>query len=155
MTVGCIQLGTLVSSLRDLHIHTRIQYAVCLLFKTQVWSSTAKTEVVMQLLGLGHCRDTIVGDGGLMLRGISGGERKRLTTAEMVVGPQRVLLMDEISTGLDSATLHSVITFFTSVRGRRVQRRLHAHVRWGGSHAAENATTLNLLMPLPLPEPYH
>jgi ABC-type multidrug transport system ATPase subunit len=51
-----------------------------------------------------------------MLRGISGGERKRLTTAEMVVGPQRVLLMDEISTGLDSATLHSVITFFTAVR---------------------------------------
>ena len=73
----------------------------------------------MQLLGLGHCRDTLVGDGGLMLRGISGGERKRLTTAEMVVGPQRVLLMDEISTGLDSATLHSVITFFTSVRTGR------------------------------------
>lgn len=69
----------------------------------------------MQLLGLGHCRDTMVGDGGLMVRGISGGERKRLTTAEMVVGPQRVLLMDEISTGLDSATLHSVITFFVTV----------------------------------------
>jgi ABC-type multidrug transport system ATPase subunit len=58
----------------------------------------------------------MVGDGGLMMRGISGGERKRLTTAEMVVGPQRVLLMDEISTGLDSATLFSVISFFTSVR---------------------------------------
>jgi ABC-type Mn2+/Zn2+ transport system ATPase subunit len=58
----------------------------------------------------------MVGDGGLMMRGISGGERKRLTTAEMVVGPQRVLLMDEISTGLDSATLFSVIAFFTSVR---------------------------------------
>lgn len=58
----------------------------------------------------------MVGDGGLMMRGISGGERKRLTTAEMVVGPQRVLLMDEISTGLDSATLFSVISFFTAVR---------------------------------------
>eukprot|EP00878_Enallax_costatus_P044920 GHUV01053715.1.p1 GENE.GHUV01053715.1~~GHUV01053715.1.p1 ORF type:complete len:195 (+),score=54.18 GHUV01053715.1:492-1076(+) len=81
----------------------------------QVWGTGAKTDVVMLLLGLGHCRDTLVGDGGLMLRGISGGERKRLTTAEMVVGPQRVLLMDEISTGLDSATLYSVITFFTSV----------------------------------------
>lgn len=81
----------------------------------QVWGTGAKSEVVMLLLGLGHCRDTLVGDGGLMMRGISGGERKRLTTAEMVVGPQRVLLMDEISTGLDSATLYSVITFFTSV----------------------------------------
>lgn len=83
----------------------------------QVWGTGAKSEVVMLLLGLGHCRDTLVGDGGLMMRGISGGERKRLTTAEMVVGPQRVLLMDEISTGLDSATLYSVITFFTSVSG--------------------------------------
>lgn len=88
----------------------------CIPHPVQVWGSKAKTEVVMQLLGLGHCRDTLVGDGGLMLRGISGGERKRLTTAEMIVGPQRVLLMDEISTGLDSATLHSVVTFFTSVR---------------------------------------
>lgn len=82
---------------------------------TQVWGTGVKSEVVMLLLGLGHCRDTLVGDGGLMMRGISGGERKRLTTAEMVVGPQRVLLMDEISTGLDSATLYSVITFFTAV----------------------------------------
>jgi hypothetical protein len=89
--------------------------AALVLLSSQVWGSKAKTDVVMQLLGLGHCRDTLVGDGGLMLRGISGGERKRLTTAEMVVGPQRVLLMDEISTGLDSATLHSVVTFFTSV----------------------------------------
>lgn len=94
-----------------------VTWLLLLLLCAQVWGSKAKTEVVMQLLGLGHCRDTLVGDGGLMLRGISGGERKRLTTAEMVVGPQRVLLMDEISTGLDSATLHSVITFFTAVRG--------------------------------------
>lgn len=80
----------------------------------------------MQLLGLGHCRDTMVGDGGLMVRGISGGERKRLTTAEMVVGPQRVLLMDEISTGLDSATLHSVITFFVTV-SRNALAQLHTN----------------------------
>jgi ABC-2 type transporter len=78
----------------------------------------------MRLLGLGHCADALVGDGGLLARGISGGERKRLTTAEMVVGPQRVLLMDEISTGLDSATLQSVITFFTSVRPPRLAVRL-------------------------------
>ena len=33
--------------------------------------------------------------------GISGGQRKRVTTAEILVGPQSVVLMDEISTGLD------------------------------------------------------
>jgi hypothetical protein len=69
-----------------------------------------------------HClslrSNTQVGDA--LIRGISGGERKRLTTAEMAVGPRRVLLMDEISTGLDSATLFSVITFFGAVRLKKV-----------------------------------
>lgn len=83
---------------------------------------------MLRLLGLGHCRDTLVGDGGLMQRGISGGERKRLTTAEMVVGPQRVLLMDKICNGLDSATLHSVVSFITEVRCRLKTKR-------GGSSA--------------------
>lgn len=34
-----------------------------------------------------------------MIRGVSGGERKRVTTGEMIVGPSKVLFMDEISTG--------------------------------------------------------
>ncbi len=36
----------------------------------------------MKLLGVYHCRDTLVGNE--MMRGISGGERKRLTSAEQV-----------------------------------------------------------------------
>ena len=34
-----------------------------------------------------------------MVRGVSGGEKKRVTTGEILVGGARVLLMDEISTG--------------------------------------------------------
>ena len=51
----------------------------------------------VQLLSLVNCADTIVGDG--MMRGVSGGEKKRVTTGEIVVGPSKVLFMDEISTG--------------------------------------------------------
>ncbi|GAB9476697.1 Atp-binding protein, partial [Globisporangium polare] len=58
-------------------------------------------EVIIQQLGLQNCQDTIVGDA--MLRGVSGGERKRVTTGEMEFGMKYVTLMDEISTGLDSA----------------------------------------------------
>jgi ABC-type multidrug transport system ATPase subunit len=58
-------------------------------------------------LGLDKCADTIVGDG--MRRGISGGQKKRLTTGEMLVGPSKVLFMDEISTGLDSSTAFQIV----------------------------------------------
>lgn len=45
----------------------------------------------------------------LQHRGVSGGERKRVTLAEMLVGGKIALFLDEISTGLDSATLYSII----------------------------------------------
>ena len=51
------------------------------------------------MLGLQDVANTVVGDS--MLRGISGGQRKRVTTAEILAGPQSLVLMDEISTGLD------------------------------------------------------
>ncbi|KAL2922698.1 ABC transporter G family member 32, partial [Bienertia sinuspersici] len=54
-------------------------------------------EYIMKILGLDTCADTLVGDE--MLKGISGGQKKRLTAGELLVGTSRVLLMDEISTG--------------------------------------------------------
>lgn len=53
----------------------------------QAWGTRVKVDVVMALLGLAHCAETPCGD--QLMRGISGGERKRLTTAEMLVGGER------------------------------------------------------------------
>ncbi|CAL0305014.1 unnamed protein product [Lupinus luteus] len=53
------------------------------------------------------CADTIVGDE--MKRGVSGGQKKRVTTGEMLVGPVNVLFMDSISTGLDSSTTFQIV----------------------------------------------
>lgn len=66
-----------------------------------------RPDVVIQQLGLENCQDTVVGDA--MLRGISGGERKRVTTGEMQFGTNYVCFMDEISTGLDSAATFDII----------------------------------------------
>ncbi|KAK4277139.1 hypothetical protein QN277_015181 [Acacia crassicarpa] len=65
------------------------------------------TDYIMKILGLEFCADTLVGDG--MIRGISGGQKKRVTTGEMLVGPARALFMDEISTGLDSSTTFQMV----------------------------------------------
>ncbi|VAI38197.1 unnamed protein product [Triticum turgidum subsp. durum] len=49
--------------------------------------------------------------GDEMIRGISGGQRKRVTTGEMLTGPARALFMDEISTGLDSSSTFQIVKY--------------------------------------------
>ncbi|KAH9714763.1 ABC transporter G family member 40 [Citrus sinensis] len=68
------------------------------------------TDYYLKVLGLDVCADTVVGDE--MIRGISGGQRKRVTTGEMMVGPALALFMDEISTGLDSSTTFQIVNCF-------------------------------------------
>ena len=66
-----------------------------------------RTLLMMKFLGLSHVRDNIVGNA--MIRGISGGERRRLSFGvEMVVG-HSVLLADLPTNGLDSATAYAVM----------------------------------------------
>ncbi|MBA0594844.1 hypothetical protein Gorai_011735, partial [Gossypium raimondii] len=65
------------------------------------------TDYIIKILGLENCADTLVGNE--MIRGISGGQRKRVTTGEMLAGPAKLLLMDEISTGLDSSTTYQIV----------------------------------------------
>ncbi|XP_020230451.1 ABC transporter G family member 31, partial [Cajanus cajan] len=68
---------------------------------------SVNTDYILKVLGLDICSDTIVGND--MLRGVSGGQRKRVTTGEMIVGPRKTLFMDEISTGLDSSTTYQIV----------------------------------------------
>lgn len=69
--------------------------------------SSLITDYTLRILGLDICQDTMVGDE--MQRGISGGQKKRVTTGEMIVGPTKTLFMDEISTGLDSSTTFQIV----------------------------------------------
>lgn len=51
-------------------------------------SELAKIQNVMTLLGLRGCKDVFVGDA--MIRGISGGQKRRVTVGEMLVCPRPV-----------------------------------------------------------------
>nr|XP_023908151.1 pleiotropic drug resistance protein 1-like isoform X2 [Quercus suber] len=74
---------------------------------TEGQEATVVTDYTLKVLGLDVCADTMVGDE--MIRGISGGQRKRVTTGEMLVGPAKAMFMDEISTGLDSSTTFQIV----------------------------------------------
>ncbi|KAK7243373.1 hypothetical protein RIF29_38167 [Crotalaria pallida] len=65
------------------------------------------TAYILKILELEVCADNIVGDE--MTRGISGGQKRRVTTGEMLVGPVNALFMDSISTGLDSSTTFQIV----------------------------------------------
>nr|XP_029118044.1 pleiotropic drug resistance protein 3 [Elaeis guineensis] len=89
-----------------------------------------QTDYILKIMGLDICADTIVGDA--MRRGISGGEKKRLTTGEMIVGPMKALFMDEISTGLDSSTTFQIVTCLQQF-----------------AHITESTAVISLLQPAP------
>uniref|UniRef100_A0A0E0F160 ABC transporter domain-containing protein n=1 Tax=Oryza meridionalis TaxID=40149 RepID=A0A0E0F160_9ORYZ len=89
-----------------------------------------QTDYIMKIMGLDICADIIVGD--VMRRGISGGEKKRLTTGEMIVGPSRALFMDEISTGLDSSTTFQIVSCLQQL-----------------CHISESTILVSLLQPAP------
>eukprot|EP00667_Euglena_gracilis_P001828 EG_transcript_1828 len=75
--------------------------------------NTLYTELILSLLGIRHVKHTIVGNE--VLRGISGGQRKRLTTAESLATFCPVMLMDEISNGLDSTTTFEICSTLKSI----------------------------------------
>ncbi|KAL1346164.1 hypothetical protein HN51_019884 [Arachis hypogaea] len=78
----------------------------------------ALAKVVINQLGLVKCKDSIVGGPGL--RGVSGGERKRVSVGqELLINPS-LLFLDEPTSGLDSTTaLRLVSTLFELARGGR------------------------------------
>ncbi|RLN47233.1 hypothetical protein BBJ29_008882 [Phytophthora kernoviae] len=61
-------------------------------------------------------KNTVVGDA--MMHGVSGGERKRVTKGEMAFGSNYVMMMDEISTGLDSVATFAIIATQRSIANK-------------------------------------
>ncbi|KAG8386286.1 hypothetical protein BUALT_Bualt03G0133300 [Buddleja alternifolia] len=82
-------------------------------------------EAVMSQLGLAKCRDSIIG--GPLLRGVSGGERKRVSIGqEMLINPS-LLFLDEPTSGLDSTTAQRIVSTLRELAngGRTVVMTIH------------------------------
>lgn len=82
-------------------------------------------ENVIAELGLTRCRNSMIG--GPLFRGISGGEKKRVSIGqEMLINPS-LLLLDEPTSGLDSTTAMRILTTIKRLAtgGRTVVTTIH------------------------------
>ncbi|XP_073118944.1 ABC transporter G family member 25-like [Henckelia pumila] len=82
-------------------------------------------EAVINELGLSKCENTVIGNS--FIRGISGGERKRVSIAhEMLVDPS-LLILDEPTSGLDSTAAFRLVTTLggLAAKGKTVVTSVH------------------------------
>ncbi|GFP81527.1 ABC transporter g family member 14 [Phtheirospermum japonicum] len=86
---------------------------------------TRHVDHVIVELGLTRCRNSMIG--GPLFRGVSGGERKRVSIGqEMLINPSLILL-DEPTSGLDSTTAQRILTTVKGLAsgGRTVITTIH------------------------------
>ncbi|XP_021287941.1 ABC transporter G family member 26 [Herrania umbratica] len=85
----------------------------------------AKVEMIMKELGLERCRHTRIGGG--LVKGISGGERKRTSIGYEILVDPSLLLLDEPTSGLDSTSANKLLQILQGVAkaGRTVITTIH------------------------------
>ncbi|KAL8365942.1 hypothetical protein RB595_004631 [Gaeumannomyces hyphopodioides] len=67
--------------------------------------------MLLKMFNIEHTRNTVVG--GALVRGVSGGERKRVSVAEMMITEASILSWDNSTRGLDAST---ALDFIKSLR---------------------------------------
>lgn len=67
----------------------------------------SRAEEVLLKMGLKDCADNLVGND--LIKGISGGEKRRVSIAVQVLTDPRILLLDEPTSGLDAFTASSIM----------------------------------------------
>ena len=65
-----------------------------------------RVDEVISSLNLESCKNTIIG--GPMLKGISGGQHKRVSIGIELISKPNLIVLDEPTTGLDSMTANTV-----------------------------------------------
>jgi ABC-type multidrug transport system ATPase subunit len=111
----------------SLTVYETLYFAALLRLPRQM-SKAAKLErvsTVITALGLDKCKNTIIGS--YFRRGISGGERKRVSVGhELLINPS-IVLLDEPTSGLDSTTALQLVESLRALAsgGRAIITTIH------------------------------
>ncbi|KAH8922576.1 P-loop containing nucleoside triphosphate hydrolase protein [Atractiella rhizophila] len=91
----------------------------------------ARAEQVLRMLGLKECADNLVG--GDLIKGISGGEKRRLSLAIQLLSDPPVIVADEPLSGLDSFIARNIMECLSAIArsGRTVIISIHQPLFWG------------------------
>ncbi|KAH8725542.1 ABC transporter-like protein [Phaeosphaeriaceae sp. PMI808] len=95
--------------LASLTVRETLRYAAGL--RLPKWMSKEqkmqRAEDILLKMGLKDCADNLIGND--LIKGISGGEKRRVTIAVQILTEPRVLLLDEPLSGLDAFTALSIV----------------------------------------------
>ncbi|THU68468.1 hypothetical protein C4D60_Mb08t04210 [Musa balbisiana] len=110
-----------------LTVRETLTYAALLRLPNKM-SRQQKEERAMDViceLGLERCQDTMIG--GSFVRGVSGGERKRVSIGNEIIINPSLLLLDEPTSGLDSTTALRIMQVLRDIAeaGRTVLTTIH------------------------------
>lgn len=96
-----------------LTVHETLSYAADLLLNLDKAAKIARVDAIIDTVGLTSSRDTKVGNN--FLKGLSGGQKRRLSLALALVSSPSVLFLDEPTSGLDAAAAASIMAFLKSL----------------------------------------
>ncbi|KAJ5240156.1 ABC-2 type transporter [Penicillium chermesinum] len=84
-----------------------------------------RAEEILFKMGLKECADNLIGND--LIKGISGGEKRRVTIAIQILTDPKVLLLDEPTSGLDAFTAMSIIEVLQGLaaEGRTLIMTIH------------------------------
>lgn len=102
--------------LTPLQVRETLTYAASLRLPASVNRQTRRTVVIqtMEELGLTDVADTVIGGFGGLRKGISGGERRRVSIACILVALPSVIVLDEPTSGLDAFTVRLPIVIYAN-----------------------------------------
>lgn len=95
--------------IQTLTVRETLTFAADLKLRLEPEEKKERVDRLAKQFGLQKCLDILVG--GFLLKGISGGEKRRTFIAFEVISDSRVLVLDEPTSGLDSLTAFLLVKF--------------------------------------------
>lgn len=112
--------------MQTLTVRETLEFAASLAMSLPSEQRSAAIEELLRNLKLDKCADVLVG--GHEVKGISGGEKKRVSIAYELISDPQVVFLDEPTSGLDSLTAYVIVWYMKRLaldRNKTVAMTIH------------------------------